>query len=100
MKRYNITVNGKTYDVTVEEAGGAAPAAPVSGTDVKAPMPGTILEVKAAVGDTVSRGQVIFTLEAMKMANDIVAPVDGKIVSLTAKKGDSVNANDVLAVVG
>ena len=67
---------------------------------MKAPMPGTILEVKAAVGDTVSRGQVIFTLEAMKMANDIVAPVDGKIVSLTAKKGDSVNANDVLAVVG
>ena len=122
MRRFQITVNGKGYDVAVEEVNGgasaapaaapaapaapaaapAAPAAPAAtgGTDVKAPMPGTIMDVKVNVGDTVERGQVMLVLEAMKMENDIVAPVAGKVVSITAKKGDSVNANDVLAAIG
>ena len=63
-------------------------------------MPGTILDVKVNVGDTVTKGQAIIILEAMKMENDIVAPCDGKVVAITAKKGDSVNANDSLAVIG
>lgn len=122
MKRFNITVNGKTYDVAVEEVGGAAPsAAPVqaaapapapaapaaapapavgSGTPVKAPMPGNILDVKVSVGDTVTTGQVLVVLEAMKMENDIVAPAAGKITSLTVKKGDTVNSDDVIATIG
>ena len=87
MKRFNVTVNGKAYDVAVEEiTDGSAPAAPAptpapaaapaagAGESVTAPMPGTILDVKANVGDTVTRGQVIMILEAMKMENDIVAP--------------------------
>ena len=122
MKRFNITVNGKAYDVAVEEVtGGAqasapvaapapvqasapAPAAPVApapvvtgGTTVNSPMPGTILDVKVNVGDTVSEGQVLMILEAMKMENDIVAPVAGKVAGINVKKGDSVNSNDVLA---
>jgi len=121
MKRFNITVNGKAYDVAVEEVtGGApvavAPAAPVQaaasastavsapsapavtgGTSVNAPMPGTILDVKVNVGDTVAEGQVLMILEAMKMENDIVAPVAGKVAAINVKKGDSVNSNDVLA---
>ena len=117
MRRFNITVNGKAYDVAVEEVAGgaapvaapvaapapaapAAPAAAVEGTDVTAPMPGTIMEVNCAVGDEVKRGQAIIVLEAMKMNNDIVAPCDGKILSVIAKKGDSVNSSDVLAVIG
>ena len=113
MKYYNITVNGVAYSVSVEEtaagaapvaaaapAAPAAPAAKVEGTDVTAPMPGTIMEVNCAVGDQVTRGQAIFVLEAMKMNNDIVAPCDGKIVSVVAKKGDTVNSSDVLAVIG
>ncbi|MBQ5310805.1 MAG: biotin/lipoyl-binding protein [Oscillospiraceae bacterium] len=122
MKRYNITVNGKAYDVEVEEVGGSAPApaaAPVSapaaapaapaapkaaapagaGTPVKAPMPGNILDVKVSVGDTVSVGQVIVILEALKMENDIVANASGKITSLTVKKGDTVNSDDVIATI-
>ena len=66
---------------------------------MKAPMPGTIMDVKVNVGDTVERGQVVIVLEAMKMENDIVAPVAGKVASITAKKGDSVNANDALIVI-
>lgn len=122
MKRYNITVNGKAYDVSVEEIGGAAPAkaaAPVQaaapaaapapaapaaapageGTPVKAPMTGNILDVKVSVGDTVTTGQVIVILEAMKMENDIVASASGKITSLTVKKGDTVNSDDVIATI-
>ena len=107
MRRFNITVNGKVYDVAVEEvAAGAAPAAPaepqapVEGTDVVAPMPGTIMEINCAVGDKVTRGQAVLVLEAMKMNNDIVAPCDGTILQIIAQKGDSVNSGDVLAVIG
>jgi biotin carboxyl carrier protein len=124
MKRYNIVVNGVAYDVSVEEADGnsaampvsapvqaaapvAAPApikavapAPVSGgTQIKAPMPGTILDIKAAAGSAVKKGQVIMILEAMKMENDIVAPVDGTLASINVEKGATVTSDQILAVI-
>ena len=121
MKRFNITVNGKAYDVAVEEitdgsapvqAAAPAPATPAAapapaaaapavgeGTKVTAPMPGNILDVKVSTGDTVTKGQVLMVLEAMKMENDIVAPCDGKVTSVIAKKGDTVNASDALATI-
>ena len=111
MKRYNITVNGTAYDVAVEEiAEGAAPAAPKAapkpaggvnsaqgGVKITAPMPGTIVEVKAKVGDAVKNGTVIAVLEAMKMENDIVADRDGTIASINVNKGDSVSTGAVIA---
>ncbi len=123
MKRFNITVNGSAYDVTVEEVSGSAPAsaapapaapaaAPASapaapavapaasgGTPVKCPMPGTVVDVKVNVGDAVAEGQIVVILEAMKMENEIVAPNAGKIASVAVKKGDSVNADDVLVTI-
>ncbi len=122
MKKYNITVNGTTYEVVVEEAGSsasapvytapvapvataapaaapAAPKAPVTGggaNKVTAPMPGTILDVKVSVGQAVKKGDVICVLEAMKMENDIPAPCDGTVASVNVQKGASVAANDVL----
>ncbi|CDA73861.1 glutaconyl-CoA decarboxylase subunit gamma [Ruminococcus sp. CAG:579] len=120
MKRYNITVNGKAYDVAVEELdGGAAPAptaaepapaaapapapaaAPVAdGTKVNAPMPGTILEVKVAVGDTVEAGQALAVLEAMKMENDISSPCAGKVLSVNTTKGAAVETGTLICVIG
>ena len=129
MKRFNITVNGVTYDVAVEEAGvsasapvaaapvaaapapaaGPAPAAapaetktslPADGTKVGAPMPGSIVDVCVAVGDTVKVGDRLIVLESMKMENDIVAAQDGTITGIGVAKGDMVNAGDTLVVIG
>jgi len=130
MKKFNITVNGKAYEVEVEEIGGvpqaprapraaapaapapsapapapaapAAPAAPVAGggTSVESPMPGTVLDIKVSAGDTVKNGDVLLILEAMKMENEITATGDGKVTSVNVAKGASVNAGDVLVVLG
>lgn len=123
MKNYRITVNGTSYDVSVEElSGGAAPvAAPVAAApvaapapaaapaapapaaggagsvEVSSPMPGKILAVKANVGDSVKKGQVILILEAMKMENEVVAPEDGTIASIDVTVGASVESGDTLA---
>lgn len=75
----------------------AAPApAAVNGEPVKAPMPGTILDIKVSSGQAVKSGDILFILEAMKMENEIVAPADG-VVQVIAAKGATVNTGDVLA---
>ena len=115
MKNYRITVNGKTYEVTVEETGAvapAAPAAPVAQTaapaspaapsvpagaeKVTAPMPGTVLAVKVSVGQSVKKGETVVLLEAMKMENEIPAPRDGVVASIAVNKGASVQSGDLL----
>ena len=108
--KYVVTLNGKDYEVEVDELSEAivtsvaptaasAPAAPVatqpsapatpapapvsgSGTAVKAPMPGTILKVNVTAGQSVKAGDIMFILEAMKMENEIVAPSDGTVSKL------------------
>ncbi|MBQ5883032.1 MAG: biotin/lipoyl-binding protein, partial [Clostridia bacterium] len=86
----------------VEEtpAAPAAPTAPTTnGTQVKAPMPGSILAVKANAGQAVKAGDVIVVLEAMKMENDIVAPCDGTVKEILVTKGSTVNTDDILAII-
>ena len=125
MRKFNITVNGKTYAVDVEEVGGvqtsapapapapapaAAPkaavpapapkAAPVEGAkQVTAPMPGTIVSVKVNVGDAVKSDTLVAVLEAMKMENEIFAGVDGTVAGISVSAGDSVNSGDVIVSV-
>ena len=116
MRRFNVTVNGVSYDVVVEEVGAAAPvaapaqapvaapaaapkAAPAGNAGavaVKAPMPGTILKVNVAPGQAVKKGDVLCVLEAMKMENDISAPQDGTIASVNVQKGASVQTDEVI----
>ena len=117
MKKYRVTVNGTVYEVDVEDISGAAPvaapaaapaaapvAAPVSapagGEQVTSPMPGNILAVNVAAGDTVRKGQVLMILEAMKMENEIMCPCDGKIVSVSVTKGATVESGTLLCVIG
>ena len=110
MKNYKITVNGNVYNVTVEESDGtqsAASAAPAQNnasasagaTIVKAPMPGTILDIKVAAGDQVSEGTILCILEAMKMENEIVAPSAGVVDAILVNKGDMVDVNaDIISI--
>ncbi len=125
MKTYNITVNGVTYIVDVEEVGAvasapiaapapaAAPAAPAAApqaapkaapkaagktgsTAIKAPMPGNIMKVNVKVGDSVKKGDVLVVLEAMKMENDVCAPADGVVASVEVNQGATVETDAVL----
>lgn len=129
MKKYNITVNGQSYEVEVEEIGGETPvqaapvvkpavqeqpkpaaqpkaapaprkkAVPAGKVKVECPMPGTILSIKTKVGAKVSKGDIIMILEAMKMENEILAPQDGTIASIEVSEGTSVNTGDLLATI-
>ena len=113
MKKYKVNVNGTTYEITLEvvdeseakteapkaAAAPAAPAAPAAGgTAVKSPMPGNILAVNFASGQSVKRGDVLFILEAMKMENEIMAPCDGT-VTVAVTKGSTVDTGAVLATI-
>ncbi len=82
----------------VAPAPAAKPAPVAGGQSVKAPMPGTILDVKVKAGDTVKKGGVMLILEAMKMENEILAPQDGTVAQVLVAKGSSVNAGDALVV--
>ena len=72
-------------------------ASAASASDVTSPMPGKVFKVLAKPGDTVSEGQAVMILEAMKMENEIVAPVAGVIDAILVKEGDMVETDDVLA---
>lgn len=118
MRKFVVTIDGKQYEVGVEEVGGtetvAAPvaAAPVAaapkaaapaktavkGTKMEAPMPGMIKSYKVAEGATVKKGDVVLVLEAMKMDNDMTAPCDG-VVSFKAAVGSNVETGAVMAVI-
>ena len=123
MRNFVVTIDGKQYQVGVEEVGAtsdvtpvvseikpvAAPAAPAPakavapavtiGTKVNAPMPGLIKQLVKEEGATVKKGDVILVLEAMKMENDINAPCDGKI-SYKVTKGSNVETGDLMAIIG
>lgn len=124
MRKFLINVNGNSYEVEVEEIGGAAPttapirheqapAAPAQkpaapkeatkssaqGQKVSAPMPGNILEVNVSVGSQVNEGDTLCILEAMKMENEILAPCSGKVVEANAAKGATVETGMVLFII-
>lgn len=124
---YIVKINDKEYEVEVEKGTAnivrtttaktpvvmqPAPAAPSpaenpnpsisvgEGIPIHAPMPGTILEIKATVGTHVKKGDCLLILEAMKMENEIVAPSDGTVRQILTAKGSMVSTGDPLAVIG
>lgn len=72
------------------------PAAPAGGIQVKSPLPGSVVRLVAKVGDSVKRGDVLLTLESMKMENNIMAEQDGVVKAFAVKEGQSVMQDDLL----
>ncbi len=128
-KKFNVTVNGTTYEVEVEEvkaAGGAAPkaaapapkaapapapkaaAAPAPAKvaagagehSIDAPMPGKVVKLVASEGAAVKAGDVLLILEAMKMQNEITADADGTVKKFNVAAGQSVKAHESLVILG
>ncbi|MCL2417350.1 MAG: acetyl-CoA carboxylase biotin carboxyl carrier protein subunit [Bacteroidales bacterium] len=120
----SLTLNGSSYDVTIDRgekqqiqspvsvatpapapvvaAASANPQPASAGTagDIKSPLPGTITEILCNVGDAISVGQKVLTLEAMKMENNIESDKAGTVKEIKVSKGASVMEGDVLIVIG
>ncbi len=78
----------------------SAPTVVAAGSEViKAPMPGTILDIKTQPGASIKKGDVLLILEAMKMENEILASSDGVVLQILVAKNASVSTGDVLAVI-
>jgi biotin carboxyl carrier protein len=124
MRKFQVTVNGNTYEVDVEEVIGgnvvtpssAQPvtpsvvAAPVSkeiitssasigNVRVEAPMQGKIVGIKVVEGQKVQDGDVVAVLEAMKMENEIIATSAGTIASVNVAIGQAVEAGVLIATI-
>ncbi len=118
MKNYTITVNGTSYDVTVDEKGGSA--APAASAPAAAPAPaavsapaaapagagsiqvtagaaGKVFKLDKSVGDHVDKGETVITIEAMKMEIGCVAPAAGTVASINVSVGDPCENGTVLA---
>ena len=90
---------GEAYSAQRLKASGKVGGSAASDGSLRAPMPGKIVAVSAAVGDVVVKGQPIVVLEAMKMEHALVAPFDGTVSGVGAAVGDQVAADAVLATV-
>ena len=127
MKRFQVVVNGNSYEVEVEElAPGvsarpvvapapvaakapvatataapakAAAAVPAGANKIASPMPGKIVSVKATVGQAIKEGDLVCILEAMKMENEIFASVSGTVASVNVNAGDAVETGDVIVTI-
>jgi biotin carboxyl carrier protein len=124
MKKFRVTVNGKSYRVeigdlssspisvrvdgelfNVEVESGEAVAVPVKATpaetvakEVIAPLPSTIVRVKVGVGDRVEYGQTLCTLEAMKMEHEVRASQAGVVAAVNVTEGQEVSYGEVMFV--
>lgn len=110
VKKFNIKVNGQSYEVEVEEIAEEKPkqksalkeavTLPSIGSgNVVAPMPGVITAVRIRVGDVVRVEQTLLTLEAMKMENEIPADRSGVIKEVHVTAGQSVSAGELLVLI-
>ena len=119
MREFDITVNGKTYNVQVVEKTVStvskaipvvSPISPVNTTkrevtpvpktvvgsagSVVSPMPGKVLSICVKVGDSVNKGDLLCIVEAMKMENEVHSPATGTVAEIFASEGNSVAVND------
>jgi len=118
-RKFKVKVNGKIFDVEVEEMDGELNASVVASKPgmtnstkshpanfsssmngrVAAPIPGKVLGVNVNKGDAVTRGEVLLVLESMKIENPILAPCDGRVEEINVVAGAQVRTGDPLVVI-
>lgn len=96
-EKKKVVLGAPTQETSSEEV--ATPQNVNTANAVKAPLPGTIININVAVGDTVKTGDTVCVLEAMKMANNIEAERDGKVTAVLVKQGQSVMEEEALIVI-
>jgi len=102
-KAFVLKINGQKVEYTAKDATdlllekmGLQNKANNKINQLKAPMPGLIVEVRVEEGQKVARGDMLLVLEAMKMENIIKSPTNGQIKSIKVKKGENVEKNKIL----
>jgi oxaloacetate decarboxylase alpha subunit len=119
VESYRVSVNGTEYDVVVGPGNAdisqvtaasapstaatpaPAPAAPIAGgTEVRAPLAGSIIDILVSIGQQVNDGDPIIVIEAMKMETEIRANASGSIQSIAIKKGESIQSDQILMTIG
>lgn len=102
-RTYQVVVNGRDYEVTIQndldqliKSLGFQIGASKHINQIKAPMPGLILDIHVKAGDEVNQDDPLLILEAMKMENSIVSPTSGMVKNVSVAKGDSVTKNQLL----
>ena len=105
--QYEVVISGEKHDVLVQDEltyrvtqAQEAAAANMGEVTVKSPMPGLIINVPVADGDSVTKGQTLVILESMKMENELKSPRDGIVVKIETEKGASVEKGQKLVTVG
>jgi oxaloacetate decarboxylase alpha subunit len=118
VESYRVSVNGTEYDVVVgpgdadisqitpvdrsaaQPAASQAPAPAGGGTEIKAPLAGSVLDILVSVGQQVNEGDPVMMVEAMKMETEIRASASGKVQSIAVKKGDKIASDQLLMTIG
>ncbi len=105
---YRVTVNGKSYEVTVDVGGevqsvaasasDTVAAAPAGGASLPAPLAGTIFKIMISEGQNIAAGDVVMVMEAMKMETEVRAQSGGVVASIPVREGDAVQVGDTLLV--
>ena len=103
LKRYQIQIDGRIYQVQISDAVdqqilkmNLKSKKSNQLKELRAPMPGLVRQVNVQVGDQVDAGDSLFILEAMKMENLLKSPVNGKVSDIFVKPGESVEKNQIL----
>ena len=110
MQKFKFNINGKGYEAIVSPKIAAvkpssssadfvdAPAQPITGNagSIKSPLPGNVSKVKVKEGQAVKAGEVLMTLEAMKMENEIMAPAAGTVKKIYVTEGKAVQQGEAL----
>jgi len=95
--RCMIRLAGRTFELTLPDASALGRAADDHGSEVRAPMPGTVVSIHKSAGNIISRGDALLTIESMKLQMALSAPRDGVVAEILRQEGERFDKDDIVA---